>query len=68
MDELVIYVCTDDSATQEQVMEEIEEKVLLSTELKPHAIEFLPREELVKRLGLETENKDRRIIDARPKE
>ncbi len=67
MDELVVYVCVRDTDAQDQLEEEIKREMLLATELAPNAIYFVSREEIVKRLELETANKDKRIIDSRPK-
>jgi len=67
VDELVIYVCVKNGTNCVQLEEEIRKKISLATEISPNAVVFLPIEEIVKRLELETASKERRIIDSRPK-
>ncbi len=68
VDELVIYLCARAGADQQDAESQLRKKLLLATELAPNALHWVPRPELVKRLELETANKEKRIVDRRPKE
>ena len=68
VDEVAIYLCGHPGADQTQVESQLRKKLLLATELAPNAIHWIPRPELIKRLELETANKEKRIVDRRPKE
>ena len=67
VDELVVYLGVAPTADRKKIEEGVCDKMLLSTEVKPNAVYFIPLEELVKRLELETANKEKRIVDSRPK-
>ncbi len=69
VDEMIVYVCARDGSDKSPPMEDqIRKKILLTTEITPNAIHVLTREEMVKRLDLETANKEKRILDKRPKD
>ena len=68
VDEVLIYICGRPGADQAQVESQLRKKLLLATELAPNAIHWISRPEIVKRLELETANKEKRIVDRRPKE
>lgn len=67
VDELFVYVCSQDQCNRTELEEEIRNKILLSTEVSPNGIAFCSLPEIVKRLELETAAKEKRIIDTRPK-
>ncbi len=67
VDELAIYVCPKDGADRARVEREIKDKILTATELSPNEVVFLSYPEIVKRLELETSNKEKRVLDNRPK-
>ncbi len=68
VDEVVVYLCGHPGADQAQVESQLRKKLLLATELAPNAIHWILRSEIIKRLELETANKEKRIVDKRPKE
>lgn len=68
VDELIIYACARPYTNQGEAESELRKKFLLATELTPNALHWIPRSEMVKRLELETANKEKRIVDKRPKE
>ena len=68
MDELIVYVSSPKSKVKEQLTAEVKEKITLATEVSPNDVIFISRKEMVKRLELETANKERRILDNRPKQ
>ena len=68
VDEVVLYVCARPGADREEIEDQIRKKLLLATELTPNAVNWVSRPEMIKRLELETANKEKRIVDKRPKE
>lgn len=67
LDELIIYVCPQKKLDTAQLEKDIKNKIMLATEVSPNAIMFVSFEEIVNRLQLETANKEKRILDSRPK-
>jgi phenylacetate-coenzyme A ligase PaaK-like adenylate-forming protein len=67
LDEMIIYVCPQESADKTKLEKDIRNKILLTTEVSPNAIMFVSFDEIVNRLQLETANKEKRILDSRPK-
>ena len=67
VDVVRIYVCPKTECDRGQLKEEIKMKIHLSTEVTPNEVVFIELKEMVQRLQLETANKEKRIIDNRPK-
>ncbi len=67
VDEFVIYVTPKKGADTTALAEEIRNKIIGATEISPNEIKFVSLSEIVKRLELETANKEKRILDMRPK-
>jgi phenylacetate-CoA ligase len=67
VDEIVVYVTPQAGADQTVLSQLIKDKLTGATEVAPNQIEFIPLDEMVKRLELETANKEKRILDIRPK-
>ena len=67
VDEVVVYITPKASTTQESCAAMIKDKIIGATEVAPNEIKFIPLNEMVKRLELETANKEKRILDVRPK-
>ncbi len=67
VDELVIYLSMKDHVKDAGVVEDVKEKVLSATEVRPNDVLIISREEMVKRLCIETQNKEKRVLDIRPK-
>jgi phenylacetate-coenzyme A ligase PaaK-like adenylate-forming protein len=67
VDEIVMYVTPHPGANQTVVSKLIIDKLTGATEIAPNEIKFVPLDEMVKRLELETANKEKRILDLRPK-
>ncbi len=68
IDELVVYVTTPEKTNRNGLEEEIKKKIAAATEVTPNRVQFIELPEMVKRLELETANKEKRIVDKRPKE
>jgi len=67
VDELIVYVSPKNGADRGQLESAIRKNMLVSTEVSPNEVRFLPLDEIVKRLELETASKEKRILDTRPK-
>jgi len=67
VDEMVMYVTPKSGADLARLSQLIKEKLTGATEVTPNEIKFIPLDEMVKRLELETANKEKRILDTRPK-
>lgn len=68
IDEVVVYLSTrSPEANFSSLRDRIKEKILSYTEVAPNDIICIPSEEIVKRLELETANKEKRVVDQRPK-
>jgi len=67
VDEIVVYVTPQAGADQVVLSRLIIDKLTGATEVAPNHIEYIPLAEMVKRLELETANKEKRILDVRPK-
>ena len=67
LDELVLYICPEASCDKTRLKEVIRDKILAQTEVVPNEINFIELQEMVRRLELETANKEKRVIDIRPK-
>jgi phenylacetate-coenzyme A ligase PaaK-like adenylate-forming protein len=67
VDHLAIYLCAKNGVDREKLNYEIKEKILGAMEITPNSIEYIGMDEMVKRLELETANKEKRILDKRPK-
>lgn len=67
LDELWLYLAIKEGTNQENLKKEIEKKIIAETEIAPNKIIFLSLQEILNRLGMETQLKELRIIDNRPK-
>ncbi len=66
-DELVVYVTPKKDINEATFPDFLKDKLMGATELAPNEIKFVPLPEMLKRLELETSNKEKRILDTRPK-
>ena len=55
------------TASPDTVADRIRDRLRATTEISPNEIVFEPLDKLLARLGMETEMKERRIVDRRPK-
>lgn len=67
VDELCVYITARAGANTAALEDEIKRKFISATEVSPNSVTFLAMNEMIKRLELETANKEKRIIDVRPK-
>jgi len=68
VDELVVYITPQAGCDRGILEEEIHKKILMATEVAPNAIHFIAFDDMLKRLELETANKEKRILDKRRSE
>lgn len=66
IDELIVYVAPKKKASFEKLRSDLKNKITAETEVAPEIIKA-DLKELLKRLGMETELKEKRIIDSRKK-
>ncbi len=66
-DELVVYVTPKKDINEATFPDFLKDKLMGATELAPNEIKFVPLPEMLKRLEIETSNKEKRILDTRPK-
>ncbi len=67
LDEIYLYVAGKAGVVQEKLSKDLREKVIRDTEVSLTDIVYLPLDKLINQLGMETELKEKRIIDNRPK-
>lgn len=66
-DEVAVYVTLKEGANESACTTVIKDKLIGATEICPNEIKYIPLSEMIKRLELETANKEKRILDTRPK-
>lgn len=67
MDELIIYIATKKAINFESFKKQIANQIKVTIEITPTDIIKMARTELLEKLGMERELKEKRIIDNRPK-
>lgn len=67
VDELILYICPKNGTDQNQLRDTIKRMMVAATEVSPNAVEFISMPEMVERLQIEVANKEKRILDTRPK-
>jgi phenylacetate-coenzyme A ligase PaaK-like adenylate-forming protein len=66
VDELIVHLAVKEGCQHEQAAARIRELFHSRLEVTPNAIEFLGLETMLRKIGMETEMKERRFVDARP--
>ncbi len=66
IDELIVYVAPSKKVNFEKLKSELKHRIIEETEVTPEIVK-VELKELLKRLGMETELKERRIVDNRSK-
>jgi len=67
VDQVMVYVTEKGGTDREALKANIGKQMLLNTEVTPNAVHFIPLDAMIERLELETANKEKRILDSRPK-
>lgn len=68
VDQLLINVCAQNCQDKVGLAREITNRINVATEITPNEIRFLSYKEMIEHLELETANKEKRIVDKRPKD
>jgi phenylacetate-coenzyme A ligase PaaK-like adenylate-forming protein len=66
VDELVLYVALKEGADRETCAERLRQMMRSSIEVAPNRMHFLRLDEMLVKVGMETEMKERRFVDSRP--
>lgn len=66
-DEMVLYITPRNGCNQTLLTNAVKTRLAVVTEVTPNAVNFIALDDMVKRLEIETANKEKRIIDRRPK-
>lgn len=67
LDELEIRVAARSGVSPDALREKVKKELVSATEVAPTRVQVLPLDELVRTLGMETELKEKRFVDRRPK-
>ena len=67
LDEFVLRLSLKNGTEREAFLKRVREDLLAATEVAPNRIDVLPTKELLEMLGMETEMKEKRFVDLRPK-
>ena len=67
MDEVAVYITPKAGQDASGLADDVKSKLVASAEISPNEVKIIPLSEMVKRLELETANKEKRIVDIRPK-
>jgi phenylacetate-coenzyme A ligase PaaK-like adenylate-forming protein len=67
LDELVVYAALGNGTSAEDFTARLREAMRNACEVTPNRVEILPLSALLERLGMETEMKEKRFVDRRPK-
>ncbi|MBL9079653.1 MAG: AMP-binding protein [Planctomycetes bacterium] len=67
VDEMIVHVAVKDGCSQEQARQTVRDLFKSRLEVQPNRVEFLGLEAMLRKIGMETEMKEKRFVDARPK-
>jgi phenylacetate-coenzyme A ligase PaaK-like adenylate-forming protein len=67
VDELVVHLAVKEGCTADATAVRVHEAFKGRLEVSPNRVEFLGLEAMLRRIGMETEMKEKRFVDARPK-
>ena len=66
VDELVVHLALKDGCTKETAVEKVSTEFKSRLEVSPNHFEFLGLDAMLQKIGMETEMKEKRFVDARP--
>lgn len=67
VDELVVHLALREGADQESVLRRIRQNFKGRIEISPNRVELTDLESMLQRIGMETEMKEKRFLDSRPR-
>ncbi len=66
VDELIVHLAVKEGVQHEQAATRVREAFQSRVEVTPNRVEFLELDSMLRKIGMETELKERRFVDARP--
>ncbi len=67
LDQIIVWLSLAEGADVESIKKQVREKMVSIVEIAPNRMEVIPLKELLQRLGMESEIKEKRFLDRRPK-
>lgn len=67
VDEMIVHLAVRESGQREATADRVREEFRARLEVAPNRVEFLELEAMLRKIGMETEMKEKRFVDARPK-
>ena len=67
VDEMIVHLTVRDEAMREVIAKQVREQFKGRLEIAPNRVEFLGLDAMLRKIGMETEMKEKRFVDARPK-
>ncbi|HEX5050258.1 MAG TPA: AMP-binding protein [Planctomycetota bacterium] len=67
VDEMIVHLAVKDGCEPEAAAHRVHELFRTRIEVSPNHVEFLGLESMLRKIGMETEMKEKRFVDARPK-
>ena len=67
VDEMIVYLALRAGASPERARTSVQEAFKGRVEVSPNRVEFLGLEDMLRKVGMETEMKEKRFVDSRPK-
>jgi len=67
VDEMTVHLALRDGSATEQATARVRELFHSRLEITPNRVEFLGLESMLRKIGMETEMKEKRFVDSRPK-
>jgi len=67
VDELVVHLAVKDGCVHETAAKQVRDAFKSRLEVSPNHVEFLGLDAMLRKIGMETEMKEKRFVDARPK-
>ncbi|MHC4898385.1 MAG: hypothetical protein ACYTGW_14885, partial [Planctomycetota bacterium] len=68
VDQVIVHLAQREGSNQDQTMVKVKEAFKTGVEISPNRVEFLPLEDMLERIGMEKEIKEKRFVDSRPGE
>ena len=66
VDELVVHLAVKEGCGEDETAAQVQERFKSRIEVAPNRVEFLALEPMLAKIGMETEMKEKRFLDARP--
>lgn len=67
VDEMIVHLAVRDESMREPIAKQVREQFKGRLEVAPNRVEFLGLDAMLRKIGMETEMKEKRFVDARPK-